>query len=331
MENILTKAPRIGMGCWAIGGPFWSGEKCVGYSGTNDQHSLAAIEAAWDAGVRVFDTAAVYGAGHSETLLGQTLAHRDDAIILSKLGHSFNAASKQMTGDRYDPDYVRDSVAHSRARLKRDHIHLMQIHLNDLSVEKARPLFDTLEKLRDEGQIGAYGWSTDFPDRVDAIAAADYPGFTAVQCAMNVLIDAPAMGKCVASHNLTQLIRSPLGMGLLTGKFSDGQRVGENDVRQENDNWQHYFFNGQANEDRLKQLETVRDLLTTGGRTLAQGALCWLLAKSPRTLPIPGAKNAKQAEENAAAMAFGPLDAATMAKIEKTIQRLPEDKNPRAA
>jgi aryl-alcohol dehydrogenase-like predicted oxidoreductase len=185
-----------------------------------------------------------------------------------------------------------------------------------------------LEELRNEGQIGAYGWSTDFPDRVEAMA--DKPGFTAVQCAMNVLIDAPVMGNCVARHGLTQLIRSPLGMGLLTGKFSDGQRVGDSDVRQENDNWQHYFFNGQANKTRLKQLESVRDLLTSDGRTLAQGALCWLLAKSPHTLPIPGAKNARQAEENAAALEIGPLDAATMAKIEKAIQRSPEDQTPRA-
>ncbi|MBM7067449.1 aldo/keto reductase [Actibacterium sp. 188UL27-1] len=88
------------MGCWAIGDPFWNGNICRGYSGTNDEASRMAIDAAWEAGVRVFDTSALYGAGHSETLLGQTLATRSDMIVVAKLGHFFDAATQQMTGGR---------------------------------------------------------------------------------------------------------------------------------------------------------------------------------------------------------------------------------------
>ena len=73
MENKLANAPRIGMGCWAIGGPFWNNGVPIGYSGATDKDSIAAIEASWTAGIRVFDTSAVYGAGHSETLLGEAL------------------------------------------------------------------------------------------------------------------------------------------------------------------------------------------------------------------------------------------------------------------
>ena len=153
MDNKLKNAPRIGMGCWAIGGLFWSGDIPVGYSGTNDKDSLRAIHAAWACGVRVFDTSAVYGAGHSETLLGGALSDRPDAIIVTKFGHSFDAKTKQMTGPKFDAAYIMDSVDQSRKRLRRDQIDVMLLHLNGLEVEQAMPVFDTLEDLRSRGHI----------------------------------------------------------------------------------------------------------------------------------------------------------------------------------
>lgn len=95
MTSRLQTAPRIGMGCWAIGGPFWFGEIAAGYSGADDVESVRAVDAAWDHGIRVFDTSAVYGAGHSERLLGRALAGRDDAVIISKFGHSIDATTRQ--------------------------------------------------------------------------------------------------------------------------------------------------------------------------------------------------------------------------------------------
>ncbi len=318
----LKDAPRIGMGCWAIGGPFRNGDIPVGYSGTNDADSIKAIHEAWDAGVRVFDTSAVYGAGHSEMLLGQTLANRQDAIIVSKFGHSIDNETKQMTGPRFDPDYVRWSVEQSRKRLKRDQIDVMLLHLNDLSIEEAAPAFDTLEELVALGQIGSYGWSTDFPDSVNAMASRQ--GFTTVQHVMNLFFDAPSLNKAAQSHDLVQLIRSPLAMGVLTGKFATGNSVPKADIRNNDADWQEYFAQGCAKPELSRQLNAVKDLITSGGRTLAQGALCWVLAKSPGVLPIPGAKNADQALENAGAMAHGPLPKEIMKEIEVVLDRSPE-------
>lgn len=320
MSQRLASAPKIGMGCWAIGGPFWMGDVPIGYSGAVDDNSIAAIRASWAAGIRVFDTSAVYGASHSETLLGQALSNEQDAIIISKLGHSFNAQTKQMTGPKFDPDYVRETIGHSRERLKRDCIDVMLLHLNDLPVDDARQVFDTMEELRNDGQIAAYGWSTDFPESLAAVAK-DYPGFTTVQQAMNVCLDNPAMSTCADDLNLVRLIRSPLAMGVLTGKFDGDHQVPHGDVRRDAPDLQGNFEDGRPSPLRTKQLNAVRELLTRDGRTLAQGALCWLLAKSPNIIPIPGAKNAAQAEENAKALAFGPLDQATMAEIETVIQR----------
>lgn len=322
MDDKLKKAPRIGMGCWAIGGPFWNGDIPVGYSGTNDADSTKAIHAAWAAGVRVFDTSAVYGAGHSETLLGSALSNRPDAIIVSKFGHAFDADTKQMTGPKFDAAYIRDSVDQSRKRLRRDQIDVMLLHLNGLSIEEAKPVFDTLEELRALGQVTSYGWSTDFPDSINAMA--DREGFTVVQHAMNVFFDAPSLNAAAEAYDLIQLNRSPLAMGVLTGSFRDGRRVGDDDVRSNSSDLQGFFLDGGAAPDYAKKVAVLYDLITVGGRTPGQGSLCWLLAKSSRTLPIPGAKNAGQAEENAAALDHGPLPENIMAEIEQVLMRPPE-------
>lgn len=319
MTSRLSQAPRIGMGCWAIGGPFWSGDIPVGYSGTDDVESRRAIQAAFDAGVRVFDTSAVYGAGHSEQLLGEVLGKESEAIIVSKLGHSFDSETKQMTGPKHNPTYVRWSVEQSLRRLQRDQIDTILLHLNDLLLEDAQVVFETMADLRAEGKVRAFGWSTDFWDNLDQAASAE--GFEAVQHAMNLFFDARSLGKVARRHKLTQLIRSPLAMGVLTGKFSDGASVPKDDVRSNSPDWQGYFRDGQASSDYVAQLNVVRDILMSGGRTLAQGALCWLLAKSDTIVPLPGAKTVAQAEENAGAMQFGPLPMDAMLQIEEIVSR----------
>ena len=322
MNSRLSTVSRIGMGCWAIGGPFWSGDIPVGYSGSDDAASRRAIRAAFASGVRVFDTSAVYGAGHSETLLGEVLKDEPDAVIVTKLGHSFDPVTKQMTGPKHDPAYVRWSVEQSLRRLQRDHVDTVLLHLNDLPLEQAKGVFETMAELQRSWKTLAFGWSTDFWDNLDAVASAE--GFQAVQHSMNLFFDAPSLGAVARTHGLTQLIRSPLGMGVLTGKFSDGATVPKDDVRSNSPDWQGYFKDGQASADYVAQLNAVREILMSDGRTLAQGALCWLLAKSENIVPLPGAKTAAQAEENAGAMEHGPLPDAAMAEIEDILSRPPE-------
>ncbi|EHH14158.1 aldo/keto reductase [Mesorhizobium amorphae] len=322
MAMTIHLGSRIGMGCWAIGGHFWSGETPVGYSGADDSQSVETIHAAWDGGIRLFDTSAVYGAGHSEALLGEALSGRSEAIIVSKFGHSFDPVSRQMTGPKFDPDYVRWSVAESLRRLGRDCIDVMLLHLNDLTIEDAAPAFEVLEQLVQAGDIRSYGWSSDFPPSVEAFA--DRSGFSTVQHAMNVFFDAPSMCKTAHDNGLAQLIRSPLAMGVLTGKFSDGRAVPSDDVRSVPADWQLYFEASRARPDLSRQIDAIRDLLTVGGRTLGQGALCWLLSKGDNIHPIPGAKTPRQAVENAAATEFGPLPESVMVEIETILQRPPE-------
>ena len=321
-KDVFSDSPRVGMGCWAIGGPCAAGGLAVGYGETDDEESRRTIEAAWNAGVRVFDTAAAYGAGHSERLLGETIGNRSDAVIVTKFGPIVDEANRRIVGEAVDGESIRTSALASRDRLKRDQIEVLLCHVNTLAVSDAPGVFDTLEELRLEGVIASYGWSTDFPDRLGS--AAHTEGFVAVEHSMNVFFEAESISEIARDHQLAQIIRSPLAMGLLTGKFRVGDRLDPSDVRSNSFDWMDYFRDGVVSEAHVAKLEAVRELLKSGGRTVGQGALCWLLAKSHSLFPVPGAKTVKQVQENAAAADLGPLPSSIVDEIDRIIDRPPE-------
>jgi aryl-alcohol dehydrogenase-like predicted oxidoreductase len=167
-----------------------------------------------------------------------------------------------------------------------------------------------------DGLIRAYGWSTDDPQRAAAFAGA--ADCAAIQHELNVLADAPAMLATCDTCDLASINRSPLAMGLLTGKYHASSQLPADDVRAAQP-WVGYFTGGRPAPAWLARLDGVREVLTGGGRTLAQGALCWLLARSLRTVPIPGIRTLAQAEQNAATLHLGPLPAAEMAEIDRLL------------
>ena len=197
----------------------------------------------------------------------------------------------------------------------------MHLHLNALPIAGAEPVFDTLAALRDAGKIAAFGWSTDFPDRAAALARC---GGISVQHAMNVFFRADALIPVIEGHGLLSINRSPLAMGLLGGKYDTASRIGGTDLRAQNIDWLDYFKNGTIAPAFARQLDAVRDLLTTGGRSLAQGAIGWLWARSEATLPIPGFRTVDQVTDLCGALDHGPLPEAVMAEIETVILREPE-------
>jgi len=321
--NILgNDVPAMGMGCWAIGGPFYKDNECLGLGAVDDKESIKTIHAAYEAGIRLFDTAAVYGAGHSERLLGSALKSHTDAIVVSKLGLEFDEESKQLIGEQPSADAVEAAIDASLMRLDRDCIDVMLLHINELAIDQAQLIFEQMDKARSAGKIRAYGWSTDFPNQ--AAAMADQDGFIGIEHAMNVFIDVPTIQSTVAKHNLLALIRSPLAMGVLSGKYNTQTSVSQTDHRASAINWSDYFTGGKASAKYTENIENIRELLQSDGRTLVQGALSWLLAKSPNNIPLPGARTSAQIIESAAAIQLGPLEDSVMAEIETCIVREPE-------
>lgn len=304
----------LGLGCWAIGGPYWENGQPRGWGAVDDRESLRGLARALELGITCFDTADVYGCGHSERLLGQALGRRrDQVVIATKFGFSFDEATRQVGGRDASPDYIRRACDASLRRLQTDHIDLYQFHLGDYDPEAAREVRDLLEELVAAGKIRGYGWSTDDPDRLKVFAEGSH--CTAVQHHLNLFDDNPAILALCEQCDLASVNRGPLAMGLLTGKFTAESQLPQDDVRHQWD------FKAGSQAQRLQLLASLRDVLTRDGRTLAQAALGWLWARSERTIPIPGFKTVSQVEENAGALRLGPLSPEQMQAIEQLLGR----------
>ncbi|MFE5162705.1 aldo/keto reductase [Streptomyces sp. NPDC056697] len=312
----------LGFGCWAIGGEWQSADgQPLGWGKVDDEESVRAIQRALDLGVTFFDTADAYGTGRSERILGRALGkHRTDVVIATKWGNVFNERTRTREGQDDSPEHLRRALTASLRRLNTDHIDLYQLHISDADPERAAQLRPVCEELVHEGLIRAYAWSTDDPDR--AAVFAQGPHCAAVQHRLNILQDAPELLALCAESDLASINRSPLAMGLLTGKHTAGRALDNADIRNAPPTWLPGFIaNTGADPAWLQRVDALRSILTSDGRTLAQGALAWIWARSPRTIPIPGFRTVAQAEENAGALAKGPLTAGQMADVERILGR----------
>lgn len=311
----------LGLGCWAIGGPAWRGDTPVGWGQIDDQESIRAVRRAIELGVTFFDTADVYGAGHSERVLGEALGtSRSSVVIATKFSNVFDEEQKQITGSDASPDYIRSACDASLRRLGTDYIDLYQFHNGGYDIERAEEVMETLERLVDDGKIRSYGWSTDDPDRARLFARGDH--CAAIQHQMNVLTGrTPALGVC-EELDLASINRGPLAMGLLSGKYNRKSELPSDDVRGKNaPTWMKYFTGGRPSEEFMRRLEKIREELTADGRTLVQGALGWLWAVSDKPVPIPGFKTVDQVAENAGALERGPLSSEAVSRIDELLDR----------
>ncbi|GAA3202799.1 aldo/keto reductase [Dactylosporangium siamense] len=311
----------LGIGCWAIGGPFWAGDQPLGWGEVDDDESIRAIRRALDLGVTFFDTANVYGAGHSEKVLARALGdRRAEAVIATKFGGTFDEQTRQVGPDDGTPEGMGRAVRESLRRLGTDYIDLYQLHINGLPIPQALDLIPALEDLVAQGLIRAYGWSTDFPERATAFAEAGVHCAT-IQADLSVLRGSFGVIPVADEHDLGVIIRGPLAMGLLGGRYTAESKLPQDDVRGLSPEWMTYFTDGRPTAEFLNRIDAVRDVLTSGGRTLAQGALAWLWAYNGRTVPIPGCRTVAQVEENAGALAHGPLSGSELADVEKLLGR----------
>ena len=306
----------MGLGCWAIGGPAWRGETPIGWGRVDDGETVRAVRRAVELGVTFFDTADVYGGGHSEKVLGGALSGlRDRVVIATKFGNTFDESTKQAGGPDADPAYIRRACESSLRRLGTDRIDLYQFHLGGYDLVRAVEVRGTLEELVSSGKIRAYGWSTDDPERARLFAEGAH--CASIQQQLNVFGGSAETLSVCERFGLASINRGPLAMGLLTGKYGADSTLPADDVRgPRSPEWMRFFRDGRPSGEFLSKLEAVRGILTSGGRTPAQGALAWLWARSAVTIPIPGFKSVRQVEENAGAMRFGPLTAAQVREID---------------
>jgi len=305
----------MGFGGWAIGGPFFSPDgDPYGWGEVDDAESIAAIHAALDAGITLFDTANVYGTGRSEEVLARALAGKRDRVVLAtKWGNTMVPETRVLDGFDASVAGMLESLEGSLNRLDADYVDLFQFHLNGYEGPEVDDLQTALENLVAAGKIRAYGWSTDFPDGAERWVGG--AGYKAIQAEVNVLSDNPEIWEVAERNGLACLNRGPLAMGLLSGKYTAESKISGDDVRALSPEWLKYFDDGVPTPEFLSRLDAVREILTSDGRSLVQGAIAWLWGRSPAAIPIPGIRTVAQARENAAAMEFGPLNPGQMSEI----------------
>lgn len=313
----------LGMGTWVLGGPWTFGGRAAGWGEVDDEVSVRAVHASADAGVRLFDTADCYGAGHSERVLGRALRTlpstvRSDVTVTTKFGLVTDEVTRSGAGTDVTPEGIRRACAASLRRLGVDAIDVYQLHNGVSNTAEAENVIAVLEALVDEGKIRSYGTACDAVDVVGAFARA--PRAVSVQTQVNVFGRTDAVLDTARQGGLGLLARSPLAMGLLGGRYDAARRPAEGDVRLDTPWWD--YFDEDSMPAWLDRVTSVRELLTSGGRTLAQGSLCYLLGLG--VIPIPGARTPEQAQENAVALAHGPLDAGVVAEIDALLADSPE-------
>ncbi len=319
-ETIRTvgdwRVPALGAGTWALGGPWDFAGAPAGWGEVDDEVSIAAVRAAYDGGVRLFDTADAYGCGHAERVLGKALApFRDDVVIATKVGLVFDEATRSGDGVDVSPAYLRRACEASLRRLGTDHIDLYQLHPGEVGADQAPGVVEVFDRLVDEGKIRRYGTSNDAAAVIDVFATG--AGCVSVQQELNVFgANDEALARCDA-HDLAVLARSPLAMGFLSGKYRSLDQLVPGDVRRETPHWDYFT---EAGMPRWQQrLAAVRDELRVGGRTLVQGALAYVWARSPRAIALGGIRTPEQAKEQAGALDHGPLTSAQVARIDALV------------
>jgi aryl-alcohol dehydrogenase-like predicted oxidoreductase len=311
----------MGLGGWPIGGPWTLDGRPAGRGPVDEREVERAIRNALDLGISFFDTAASYGAGQSERILGRALSgRRADVVIATKFGVRVDEVARTASRDAGAVlGAVRQDCEDSLRRLRTDWIDLFQLHVGDFPIERAPALVEELEGLVAAGKIRAYGWSTDDVDRPRAFSIGEH--FTAIQHELNVLADAPAMLAICEEDDLASVDKYPLQMGILAGRFNVDHVFAADDIRRRS-----IPPDGDKRKTWFAQLDAVRQILTEGGRTLAQGAIGWIWARDARTIPVPGFRTAAQVAEDVAAMAFGPLSPDQMHRIDVALHRQPPGK-----
>ncbi|MHA2226925.1 MAG: aldo/keto reductase [Candidatus Hodarchaeales archaeon] len=314
------KVSALGLGCFALGGPFQGKDgNYIAYGTVNDDESRRILHKAIEMGVNFFDTADVYGCGHSERILGSVLSEHDrnDVVIATKFANEFDETTKTVIGKNVKPSFIRNALNASCERLHTDYIDLYQLHDSQHDVESAKDIRDLLEELVSEGRIKGYGWSTDDVERAKVFAEGK--NCIAIQYAIHMTRTNPKMIALCEQHDLAGVIRSPLGSGILTGKYSK--------EHMENLPKDHMWYGkGFVEEDwfikRQKKLEELKKLLQNDYRTVVQVLLSYLWSTSETTIPIPGAKTLAQIKENAAILEYGPLEPELLRSINAIFEEI---------
>ena len=286
----------VGLGTWAIGG--WS------WGGTDETAAIDAIAEALDRGINLIDTAPMYGQGVAEKLVGRAIAGRRNSVVLAtkcglvwhvKKGNLFFTIPDGEVHRYLGPESIRHEVEQSLSRLGTDYIDLYQTHWQDPTTPIEETMAELL-KLKDEGKIRAIGASNASVSDLAQYRAAGQLDTDQEQFSM---IDRAAESEQLPycrEHGIAFLAYSPLALGLLTGKATADREFPEGDLRHDNPR-----FSIENRKRIASMIDEFRPIAESKGISIPQLVIAWTVAQPGVTHALVGARNPKQAEENAAA------------------------------
>jgi len=303
---------RIGLGTWAIGGGGWD----YGWGPQDDARSLATIDRALELGINWIDTAAAYGLGHSEEIVGQAVAgRRGEVIVATKCGLVWDEGSTSTYG-RLTAESVRQEAEDSLRRLGVDVIDLYQIHWPDPE-EQIEEAWAAIAELIEEAKVrygGVSNFSVEQLERIQPIhpVASLQPPYSML--ARDIEDD--LLSYC-AENDIGVIVYSPMESGLLTGKY-DRQRI--EDMPDEDWRKESKHFTEPELSANLGLIEDLRPIVERNGKTLPQLAIAWVLERPEVTAAIVGAREPKQIEETVAAGGWD-LSDEDLQKIETLLEQ----------
>ncbi|MDB5052143.1 MAG: aldo/keto reductase [Bacilli bacterium] len=306
LGNTDLKISEVSFGTWAIGGS---------WGNTNDTESIKALHTAMDQGVNFFDTADVYGDGHSEELLAKATAGRENEIHIAT---KFCRAGDIHNPEIYTEKAVRAYCEASLKRLNRETIDLYQIHCPPFEILKQGLVFKVLDELQAEGKIRYYGVSVETVE--EGLFCIQQENVRALQVIFNIFRQKPldTLLPQAYSQGVGILARLPLASGLLTGKFSERTTFETNDHRNFNNNGEHFNVGETfAGLGFAKGLELSRQLdwIAEGKESMTRASLRWILDHESISCVIPGFKNVAQVLDNLEALQVRPFSAAENRKL----------------
>lgn len=300
---------EIGFGGWAIGGS-WGAQA--------DADSLAALHRALDLGCNFIDTAAGYGDGRSERLIGQVLRDRHAAgrreriFVATKtppVAGIWPPSPYCQADERYPEAYLRENVAVRCANLGTPTLDLLQLHTWTRAWNRNPTPFKVLRQLQREGRIGLIGISTPEQDQNSVIDLIRGGWVDSVQVIYNLFEQEPAaeLLDVAQEHGVGVIVRVVFDEGVLTGKFTRDTKFAPDDFRAQ-------YFAGDRLARAIARVDEIRRDLAGTGYTLPQAAIKWVLAHPAVSTVIPGIRSVAQAEANCA---VSDLPAMPVALVEK--------------
>jgi aryl-alcohol dehydrogenase-like predicted oxidoreductase len=306
------KISDVGFGAWAIGGSWGQ---------VDDDESMRTLHHALDRGVNFFDTADVYGDGHSERLIARLRRERREPFyVATKAGRRLSPHNSA----GYNAANLTAFIERSLQNLEVETLDLVQLHCPPTDVYYRPEVFEALDALVKAGKLRHYGVSV---ERVEeALKAIEYPGVQSVQIIFNVFRQRPAelFFREAARRGVGVLARLPLSSGLLTGRMTRDTKFSADDHRAFNRHGESFdrgeTFSGLDFDLQLALVDRLRPFVPEGA-TLAQLALRWILDFEAVTAVIPGGRRVSQVDENVRASDLARLSEETHARIAELYAR----------